>query len=137
MFNEPKAGRLPSQWAFNHAIDLKDTFVSKMSKTYPLNPKEMNTCKEFIDKHLKSDKIHKSQSSQASPFFFVQKKDGVLCRWCNQISNSTHSSVVQGHIELLGSLKGNSERRPTGPELQLLSKGSSPKNSNCESDESW
>ena len=45
-----------------------------------MNPKEMDTCKEFIDKHLKSGKICKSQSPL--PFFFVQKKDGGLhpCR---------------------------------------------------------
>ena len=40
-----------------------------------MNPKEMEVCKEFIDKHLKSSKIGKSQSPQASPFFFIQKKD--------------------------------------------------------------
>ena len=50
-----------------------------MAKTYPMNPKEMEACKEFIDEHLKSSKIRKSQSPQASPFFFVQKKDGGLC----------------------------------------------------------
>ena len=40
-----------------------------------MNPKEMEVCKEFIDEYLKSGKIHKSQSPQASLFFFVQKKD--------------------------------------------------------------
>ena len=43
-----------------------------------MNPKEMEACKEFIDKHLKSSKIRKSQLPQASPFFFIQKKDGGL-----------------------------------------------------------
>ena len=43
-----------------------------------MNPKEMDTCKEFIDEHLKSGKIRKLQSPQATPFF-VQKKDGGLC----------------------------------------------------------
>ena len=38
----------------------------------------MEVCKAFIDEHLKSGKIRKSQSPQASPFFFVQKKDGGL-----------------------------------------------------------
>ena len=63
---------------YNHAIDLKETFIPKVAKTYPMNLKEMDTCKEFIDKHLKSGKIRKSRSPQASPFFFVQKKDGGL-----------------------------------------------------------
>ena len=38
----------------------------------------MEACKVFIDEHLKSGKIRKSQSPQASLFFFVQKKDGGL-----------------------------------------------------------
>ena len=45
-----------------------------VAKAYPLNPKEMDTCKEFIDEHLKSSKIWKSQSPQAASFF-IQKKD--------------------------------------------------------------
>ena len=40
-----------------------------------MNPKETEVCKAFIDKHLKSGKIWKSQSLQASLFFFIQKKD--------------------------------------------------------------
>ena len=43
-----------------------------------MNSKEMEACKEFIDEHLKSGKIRKSQLPQAAPFFFVQKKDGGL-----------------------------------------------------------
>ena len=43
-----------------------------------MNLKEMEACKEFIDENLKAGKIRKSQSPQASPFFFIQKKDGGL-----------------------------------------------------------
>ena len=74
VFDEPKDRKLPPQWPFDHAIDLKETFIPKVAKTYPINPKEMLVCKEFIDEHLKSGKIRKSQSPQASPFF-IQKKD--------------------------------------------------------------
>ena len=56
-----------------------ETFVPKVAKTYPMDPKEMEVCKEFIDENLKAGKIHKSQSLQASPFFFVQMKDRGLC----------------------------------------------------------
>ena len=79
VLNEPKDENFSPQWPFNHAIDLKETSIAKGVKTYPMNPKEMEACKEFIDKLLKSGKIHKSQSPQASLFFFVQKKDGGLC----------------------------------------------------------
>ena len=60
VFNEPKDGQLPPQCPFDHGIDLKETFVPKVAKTYPMNPKEMEACKAFIDEHLKSGKIRKS-----------------------------------------------------------------------------
>ena len=78
VFDEPKGGELPPQRPFNHGIELKETFIPKVAKSYPMNPKETEACKAFIDKHLKSGKIRKSRSPQASPFFFVQKKDSGL-----------------------------------------------------------
>ena len=78
VFDEPKGRELPPQRPFDHGIELKETFVPKVAKSYPMNPKEMEACKAFIDEHLKSGKIRKSRSPQASPFFFVQKKDGGL-----------------------------------------------------------
>ena len=78
VFNEPKDRELPPRWLFDHGIDLKDTFIPKVAKSFPMNPKELEACKEFIDENLKASKIRKSQSPQALPFFFVQKKDGGL-----------------------------------------------------------
>ena len=78
VFDEPKGGGLPPRRPFDHGIELKETFIPKVAKSYPMNPKEMEACKMFIDEHLKSSKIRKSRSPQASPFFFVQKKDGGL-----------------------------------------------------------
>ena len=57
MFNNPKAGKLPFRRLFDHTIDLKDPFVPKVAKVYPLNPKEMDMSKEFTDEYLKSSKI--------------------------------------------------------------------------------
>ena len=78
VFDKPKGGELPPRRPFDHGIELKETFIPKVAKSYPMNPKETEACKAFIDEHLKSGKIRKSQSPQASPFFFVQKKDGGL-----------------------------------------------------------
>ena len=78
VFDEPKEGELPPRQPFDHGIELKDTFVPKVAKSYPMNPKELEACEMFINEHLKSGKIRKSRSPQASPFFFVQKKDGWL-----------------------------------------------------------
>ena len=81
VFDDPKDGKLPPWWPFDHGIMLKDTFVPRVAKMYPMNPKETEVCKEFIDENLKAGKIRKSQSPQASPFFFIQKKDGGLHPW--------------------------------------------------------
>ena len=78
VFDKPKAGELPPRRPFDHGIELKETFIPKVAKSYPMNPKEIEACKVFIDEHLKSGKIRKSRSPQASPCFFVQKKDGGL-----------------------------------------------------------
>ena len=78
VFDEPRGGELPPRRPFDHRIELKETFILKVAKSYPMNPKEMEACKVFIDEHLKSGKIRKSRSPQASPFFFIQKKDGGL-----------------------------------------------------------
>ena len=78
VFDEPKGGELPPRRPFDHGIELKETFVPRVAKSYPMNPKETEACKAFIDEHLQLGKIRKSRSPQASPFFFVQKKDGGL-----------------------------------------------------------
>ena len=69
---------LPPHRSYDHTIDLKPSFVSKIAKVYPLNPKEQEACKTFIDEHLKTGRIVPSKSPQAAPFFFVAKKDGSL-----------------------------------------------------------
>ena len=60
----------------------------------------MTACKEFIDEHLKSGKIHKSQSPQASPFF-VQKKDGGLYPPCQDYHYLNEHTVKNAYPLLL------------------------------------
>ena len=78
VFSEKTHEKLPPHRPYDHAIDLKPNFVPKIAKVYPLNPLEMETCKLFIEEHLKTGRIVPSKSPQASPFFFVPKKDGTL-----------------------------------------------------------
>ena len=66
---------LPSR-TFDHTIELNEGFSPKVAKVYLLNSKEHEACRIFVDKYLKSGKIIPSKSPQASPFFFVPKKDG-------------------------------------------------------------
>ena len=78
IFSEKTYNQLPPHQTFDHVIDLKDIFVPKIAKVYPLNPAKKEACKAFIEEHLKTSRIVLSKSSQASPFFFVLKKDGTL-----------------------------------------------------------
>jgi hypothetical protein len=51
-----------------------------MKKTgiYRLTPKEAAVLKDYIMEHLQKGYIRPSKSSMASPFFFIDKKDGKL-----------------------------------------------------------
>ena len=57
------------------AIELKEDFKPKKGKIYPLNPLQQNTLDEWIKEQLAKGYIQPSKSPQASPFFFVEKKD--------------------------------------------------------------
>ena len=76
VFSEQTHIKLPPHHHYDHIIDLQPTFTPCIAKIYPLNPAELQTCKEFIDEHLKTGRIIPSKFPQASPFFFVPKKDG-------------------------------------------------------------
>ena len=78
VFSEKSHEKLPPHRPYDHVIDLKPDFVPKIAKVYPLNPLELDTCKSFVEEHLKTGRIVPSKSPQASPFFFVPKKDGTL-----------------------------------------------------------
>ena len=78
VFSEQMFNTLPPWWDFDHAIELKESFVPKVAKVYPLNLQEEDACREFIKENLKTGRIWPSKSPQALPFLFVKKKDGKL-----------------------------------------------------------
>ena len=78
IFQKKTIDKLSPSRTFDHVIKLNKVFSPKVAKVYPLNPKEQETCRAFVNKHLKSRKIVPSTSPQASPFFFVPKKDGLV-----------------------------------------------------------
>ena len=79
IFSKKTYDILPPHHSFDHTIKLRDSFIPKIMKVYPLNLAKKEACKAFIDKHLKTGQIVPSKSPQATPFFFVPKKDGTLC----------------------------------------------------------
>ena len=52
VFSEHAANQLSERKTWDHKINLKPGFIPKSSKIYPLNPKEEQLTKEFIDEHL-------------------------------------------------------------------------------------
>ena len=96
VFSERTYNILPPHRPFDHTIELKDSFVPKIAKVYPLNPAEKEACKAFIDEHLKTGRILPSKSPQASPFFFVPKKDGTL-RPCQDYQYLNSHTICNGY----------------------------------------
>ena len=78
VFSEEASYRLPQHQPWDHAIDLKPNATMKNGSVYRLTPKENTALQEYIAEHLKKGYIRPSKSPMASPFFFVDKKDGKL-----------------------------------------------------------
>ena len=57
VFSEQTFDALPPQRDFDHAIDLKESFMPKVTKLYPLNPEELTACQTFVDENLKTGQI--------------------------------------------------------------------------------
>jgi len=61
---------------WNHAIEMKDRFVLRKGKVYPLSREEKEEIYKFISEQLRKGYIKSSKSSQMALVFFVGKKDG-------------------------------------------------------------
>ena len=62
--------------AWDHVIDLREGFVPKKGKIYPLSRVEREEVQEFVKDQLRKEYTRPSKSPQTSPVFFVPKKDG-------------------------------------------------------------
>jgi hypothetical protein len=78
IFNNNKAKWFPESNVWDHNIDIKEGFEPKSFNNYNLTLEEQKELDKFLDKILEKGYIWPSQSFQASPFFFVKKKDGRL-----------------------------------------------------------
>ena len=78
VFSKEATDHVPPSRPYDHKIYLDDSFTPKIGKVYPLSPDERKATEDFLDENLASGKIRPSNSPQASPFFFVKKKDGGL-----------------------------------------------------------
>jgi len=76
MFEKRDLERMPTRKAWDHMIDLKEGFVPKKGKIYPLSRIEREEVQEFVKDQLRKGYIRPSKSPQTSLVFFVPKKDG-------------------------------------------------------------
>jgi hypothetical protein len=75
IFSEKEASRFPPSRKWDHKIDLKPEFEPKSCKVYNLTPEEQVEQDKFLKENLEKGYIRPSESSMASPMFFVAKKD--------------------------------------------------------------
>ena len=61
---------------WDHAIDMKEGFVPRKGKMYPLLREERKEVHKFISEQLRKGYIRPSKLPQTAPVFFVRKKDG-------------------------------------------------------------
>jgi len=57
-------------------IDLRERFVLKKGKIYPLSRVEREKVQKFVKDQLRKGYIRPSKSPQTSPVFFAPKKNG-------------------------------------------------------------
>jgi len=76
VFEKKDSERMPTRKAWDHAIDLREGFVPKKGKIYPLSRVEREEVQEFVKDQLRKGYIRPSKLPQMSPVFFVPKKDG-------------------------------------------------------------
>jgi len=67
---------MPMRKVWDHAIDLKNTFVPRKERIYPLSKDEKEEVQNFVEDQLRKGYIRPTKSPQTSPVFFIDKKDG-------------------------------------------------------------
>ena len=76
VFEKKDSERMLMRKTWDHAIDLREEFVPKKRKIYPLSKVEREEVQEFVKDQLRKGYIRPSKSPQISLVFFVLKKDG-------------------------------------------------------------
>jgi len=67
---------MPMKKLWDHAIEVKEGFVPRKGKVYPLSREEREEVREFVKEQLRKGYIQPSKSPQIVLVFFVGKKDG-------------------------------------------------------------
>jgi len=76
MFGKKQLERIPMRKVWDHVINVKEGFIPRKRKVYPLLREEREEVREFVKEQLQKGYIQPSKSPQMVPVFFVGKKDG-------------------------------------------------------------
>ena len=76
VFGKKASELIPTKKLWNHTIDMKERFVPRKKKVYPLLREEREEICEFIAEQLRKEYIRLLKLSQIAPVFFVGKKNG-------------------------------------------------------------
>ena len=103
---------MPTRKIWDHAIDMKERFVLRKGKVYPLSREEREEVQEFIQEQLRKGYIRPSKSPQMALVFFVGKKDGKKrlvqdYRYLNEwtIKNNYPLPLISDVLENIGTKK--------------------------------
>ena len=76
VFGKKQLERMLTRKVWDHVINVKEGFVLRKGKVYPLSREEREEVREFVKEQLRKEYIQPSKSLQTAPVFFVGKKDG-------------------------------------------------------------
>ena len=76
VFGKKQSERMPTRKLWDHAIDVREGFMPRKEKVYPLSREEREEVRKFVKEQLRKGYIRLSKSPQTAPVFFVGKKDG-------------------------------------------------------------
>jgi len=75
VFGKKASEWMPTKKLWDYAINIKEEFVPRKGKMYPLSREEREKVCEFIAEQLRKEYIRPSKSPQMASVFFVGKKD--------------------------------------------------------------
>jgi len=112
VFGKKQSERMPTRKVWDHAIDMKEGFVPRKGKVYPLSREKREEVREFVKEQLKKGYIRPSKSLQTVPVFFVGKKDGKKqivqdYRYLNEwtVKNNYPLPLISDILENIGTKK--------------------------------
>ena len=112
VFGKVESEQMPTRKPWDHAINLREDFVPRKGRIYPLSRTEKEEVQAFVESQLKKGYIKLSKSPQTSPVLFVPKKDGkrrMVQDYCyvnkGTIKNSYPLPLILELIDSMGTKK--------------------------------